>query len=921
MDRLRIVSLSGPGWRLAALMGAAAVLVAWVTLISVPALAQSPPGAVGSVSVTREDGTVTADWNAVSGATKYHVTYTTDGGKSWSLAALEHATSSITISGADNDKTYIVGVRAGNDNGWSTWRNSAPTAPFTPPGSPPVTPASVSVTRSAGTLTASWPAASGATKYHVTYSSDNRKNWSLAALNHAQPSILISGVDDAKTYIVGVRAGNDSGWSGWRNSAPASPGAPPSPVSWVSVERVCDHSFKIRWDKSEGATGYDVNYSKNGRKSWKRLLSNAPNNGYGVHNYNKNKTYYIAVRAVSANGASGWTDAGPAPPPPCATSDLRAYYVAGANDANSIRVFWAGGKRASGYDVNLRENNGAEWQRIASDAPGNSYTIDTGADYGPDLIVAVRSRNGSMESEWRNAKATRLSAGGVSASAATFTLDGHTGGWWLKRTSPTAGECVAGEADFSHRVGGLDAGTGYTFGAYGDSACQRDIGSATFTTSASNFTTGSVSNLSAASDGIGMPLSAQYHGAVGFTTGADSGGYTLKSVTARFDTPTGAPGDITVAIHEADTSNSSNPDTSTALYTLSGDNPVAAGDYTFTCAVTNSVTCGLSASTTYFLVMKGSAATLSIGFFDWETTLSDNQAGGAGWAIGDVLRWSDDGGGVWSDDSNGETGIFKVTAVETPTLTVSNVTKSGATLTIANYGGDWHYKADTGPDAACKGPVTGATRTLSGLTSGTTYTYTAYSDSGCSTPLATAAAFTPGLVSVSNLSAASDGIGMPLSAQFHGAVGFTTGADSGGYTLKSITARFDTPTGAPGDITVAIHEPDTSNSSNPDTSTALYTLSGDNPVAAGDYTFNCAVTNSVTCGLSASTTYFLVMKGSSAQLSLGFFDWETTLSDNQAGGAGWAIGDVLRWSEDGGGVWSDDSNGETGIFKVTAVEK
>ena len=576
----------------------------------------------------------------------------------------------------------------------------------------------------------------------------------------------------------------------------------------------------------------------------------------------------------------------------------------------------------SGYDVNLRENNGAEWQRIASDAPGNSYTIDTGADYGPNMVVAVRSRNGSMESGWRNAKATRLSAGGVNASAATFTLEGHTGGWWLKRTSPTAGECLSGEADFSHRVGGLDAGTGYTFGAYGDSACQRDIGSATFSTSALNLSTISVSNLGEAADGIGIRLTVGYNGATAFTTGSNSSGYTLKSVTAGFaSSPT--PGDITVAIHEADTSNASNP-TSTALYTLSGDNPSAAGDYTFTCSVTNSVSCGLSASATYFLVMKGSTPQASLGYFEWNSTLSDNQAnapGDAGWAISDVLRWSNDGGGVWSADSNGETFIFKVTAVENPTLAASNVTKSGATLTIADYGGDWHYKADTGPDASCKGPVVGATRTLSGLTADTTYIYTAYSDSGCATPLATAAAFTPGLVSVSNLSAAADGIGIRLTVGYNGATAFTTGSNSSGYTLKSVTARFSSSAGNTGDITVAIHEADTSNAINPDTSTTLYTLSGDNPSTAGDYTFTCSVTNSVSCGLSASATYFLVMKGSTPQASLGYFEWDSTLSDNQAGGAGWAISDVLRWSNDGGGVWSADSNGETFIFKVTAVEK
>ena len=48
------------------------------------------------------------------GATKYHVTYTTDGGGSWHAPVDDHTnvpTNSLTFS-ADNSKTYMVGVRA-----------------------------------------------------------------------------------------------------------------------------------------------------------------------------------------------------------------------------------------------------------------------------------------------------------------------------------------------------------------------------------------------------------------------------------------------------------------------------------------------------------------------------------------------------------------------------------------------------------------------------------------------------------------------------------------------------------------------------------------------------------------------------------------------------------------------------------------
>ena len=209
-------------------LGAAALILAVVAAFLAPAqsaLAQSPPDSVSGVSVSRADGSVSASWTAPAGASKYHVTYSTDNKQSWSLAAFDHAANSVTISDADNAKTYIVGIRAGNDAGWSGWINSAPAGPYTPP-QPPAAVGGVSVSRADGSVSASWTAPAGASKYHVTYSTDNKQSWSLAAFDHAANSVTISGADNAKTYVVGVRAGNDAGWSGWINSAPAGPYTP-----------------------------------------------------------------------------------------------------------------------------------------------------------------------------------------------------------------------------------------------------------------------------------------------------------------------------------------------------------------------------------------------------------------------------------------------------------------------------------------------------------------------------------------------------------------------------------------------------------------------------------------------------------------------------------------------------------------------
>ena len=60
------------------------------------------PETLSSVSVSRADGSLTAAWPAVEHATSYHITYSSDGGASWSLAALNHPDASITVTGLDN---------------------------------------------------------------------------------------------------------------------------------------------------------------------------------------------------------------------------------------------------------------------------------------------------------------------------------------------------------------------------------------------------------------------------------------------------------------------------------------------------------------------------------------------------------------------------------------------------------------------------------------------------------------------------------------------------------------------------------------------------------------------------------------------------------------------------------------------------
>ena len=464
---------------------AVVALVAMIAAVAPSAaLAQSVPQVPASVTLTRADGTITATWTAVAEATKYHVTYSSDGKKSWSLAAFDHVGTSITISGADNSKTYVVAVRAGNDHGWGGWRDSAPIVPS----GPPARVGYVSLSRVDGAVTASWNSVAGATKYHVTYSSDGRRSWSLAAAAHASTSITIS-VQNQHAYVVAVRAGKSASgggtlWGGWRNSWSSPPwnlsAPPPSAPASVSLDRGC-YSFSLSWTPVSGATGYDVNVSHNDRKSWQRALSNVTYTTWNFSQWSKNKPYTVAVRARNGGGTSGWTNSVTVHPPPCEVGGLRSVTATVHGTAGgTITTTWNAATRATAYNVNYRADGG-QWQRIASNVSATAHTGTVAGTGGH--TVAVQSTNGSAMSKWRNTRAGWLTAGGIAGAGATLTLAGHSGDWHVKETSPaTDAACSSSITATTHTLAALAVTTDYEYTAYRDAACADAIGSTSFTT-------------------------------------------------------------------------------------------------------------------------------------------------------------------------------------------------------------------------------------------------------------------------------------------------------------------------------------------------------------------------------------------------------------------------------------------------------
>ena len=327
--------------------------------------------------------------------------------------------------------------------------------------------------------------------------------------------------------------------------------------------------------------------------------------------------------------------------------------------------------------------------------------------------------------------AASLTAGSITTTTATLTIADHTGNWYVKETAPSTGACSATAiTGASTNLSSLTAGTWYTYKAYSDSTCSTEIAAEAFSTAVT------VSNLVGqewATINVGNRFNSTSDAAQAFTTGSNTGGYTLSSITIDSSGKSGSPTDIEVTLHDASSSNTANP-ASTAIQTatLSGQNPDSSGEHSYECAGSG---CALSADTTYFVVLKAPNSPNN-GYYIFPLTRATEAKtpSSNNWSIADAGRVYFSGS--WTNaGTSAEAYQVKVTAVPKAGLGASSVTSTTATLTLTGQTGDWWLKRTTPSGGTCTAGESDYTHALSSLTASTNYTYKAYSDSSCATEL------------------------------------------------------------------------------------------------------------------------------------------------------------------------------------------
>ncbi len=345
-------------------------------------------------------------------------------------------TTSHTIEGLSNNRTYYVRVQAYSRNGPGTWtwteslRLSARSLPN--PGRPTNL---VLSTVSQGTgLQVSWTAPvvtdndPAPTEYHLQWRNTSRnQNWSAQTrqevLNAGTTTYTIPSLAPLDRYEVRVLAVNlysagpwsatqrtTLGVAGIPHSITLLPGARSITANWVTPTSVPPAaSIRIQWDTN---SSFAQNCATDTSCQETSLAASATS--YAISGLRSDTRYYVRLRTSNQNGPSAWSQAASietgTPVPPTG--------VAAAEDADNIRqldITWTyatetGKPAATGFRIQYRRVASSSWSsRSVSlaqadyDAPegdtAGAYTL-TGLTSGVEYEVRVLARNNYGDGQW-----------------------------------------------------------------------------------------------------------------------------------------------------------------------------------------------------------------------------------------------------------------------------------------------------------------------------------------------------------------------------------------------------------------------------------------------------------------------------------------------------------------------------------------
>ena len=171
--------------------------------------------------------------------------------------------------------------------------------------------------------------------------------------------------------------------------------------------------ISVSWDEpsnnGSAITSYGVQYRDSTADSWIDW-SSSNNTTALITDLTNDTRYQVRIRAINANGSSGWSDA---------TNDTPISGVPGAPStpdltgiSTRILTDWDapsfnGGSAVNGYNVQYRAGNSGSWQNWSHDGTADSTTI-TDLTNSTSYQVRIQSKNSNGNGAWSRAASAQV---------------------------------------------------------------------------------------------------------------------------------------------------------------------------------------------------------------------------------------------------------------------------------------------------------------------------------------------------------------------------------------------------------------------------------------------------------------------------------------------------------------------------------
>ncbi len=344
-----------------------------------PTTCNAPTG-LNNSNITATSATVA--WAVVGNAISYQLEYKSNAASTWTIVNSSLALTSATISGLTAASIYQWRVKANCSAGLNSTYSNLEFTTLNPLGcaAPANTVTSAITTNSA---IFSWNAVSGVSNYTVEYKLTSAASWIVLSAALTGTSITASGLQTSTSYDWRVKTNCSNGvisvysTATFTTSAALSCATPANNVT----SAITANSAIFSWNTVSGVSNYTVEYKLTSAASW--IVLSAALNGTSItaSGLLSNTNYDWRVKANCSNGVISLysTAAFITSNVSTACNKPENLYVTNVS-SNKCTFNWDAVAGATGYTIQFRQFQAANWSTPASNINAVSYTL-TGLNY------------------------------------------------------------------------------------------------------------------------------------------------------------------------------------------------------------------------------------------------------------------------------------------------------------------------------------------------------------------------------------------------------------------------------------------------------------------------------------------------------------------------------------------------------------